>query len=153
MSASIGTATAEDIPQMAELLGVLFSQEKEFAPDSRRQAGGLRLIIESPGTGVILLQREGSRVVGMVNLLFTVSTFLGTRVAILEDMIVHPDFRGKGTGRALLNAAIERAKAEGCGRITLLTDMDNAAAKSLYRQAGFVESAMTPMRLMLPLDS
>jgi GNAT superfamily N-acetyltransferase len=86
----------------------------------------------------------------MVNLLFTFSTFLGSRVALLEDMIVDPVHRRKGAGTRLLQAARQTALAQGCGRITLLTDGANAEAKLFYRRMGFVESAMTPYRMMLP---
>jgi GNAT superfamily N-acetyltransferase len=147
----ITPATPEDVPQLCGLLAILFSQEVEFAPDADRQAAGLRAILSDPHVGAIQVAREGGEIVGMVNLLFTVSTFLGAKVALLEDMIVHPGQRGKGIGKALLHAAIERAKTEGCARITLLTDVDNAESKAFYRRAGFVESSMTPLRLMLPL--
>jgi ribosomal protein S18 acetylase RimI-like enzyme len=41
------------------------------------------------------------------------------------------------------------ARAEGCARITLLTDAANAGAQRLYARFGFACSSMTPMRLML----
>ena len=144
-------ATPEDIPQLCGLLAILFTGEVEFAPDAEKQAAGLRAILSDPAPGIILTAREGGEIVGMVILLFTVSTFLGGRVALLEDMIVRPRHRGKGHGARLLRAAIDHATTAGCRRITLLTDAANAEAKAFYRRAGFVESSMTPLRLMLPL--
>jgi len=82
-------------------------------------------------------------------LLYTMSTALGGRVAILEDMVVHPKHRNKGYGSLLLKAAITLAEQNNCLRITLLTDLKNNSAIKFYRQQGFVQSAMTPMRLML----
>jgi GNAT superfamily N-acetyltransferase len=148
---TISPATVEDVAPLCGLLAILFSQEVEFAPDAAKQAAGLRTILSDPRVGAILVVRENGAIVGMVSLLFTVSTFLGAKVALLEDMMVHPGQRGKGHGTRLLRAAIERAQAEGCARITLLTDGANAEAKAFYRRAGFVESTMTPLRLMLPL--
>jgi len=77
------------------------------------------------------------------------STALGGRVALLEDMVVRPDARGRGAGSLLLRAAVEFARAAGCLRITLLTDADNAAAQRFYARHGFGQSAMIPMRLPL----
>ena len=81
-------ATLDDIPQLCDLLTILFTQEADFQPDSAKQSQGLRQIIEHPEVGRILVLHDGSTVIGMVNLLFTISTALGTRVAILEDIIV-----------------------------------------------------------------
>ncbi len=146
----VRAASPEDISRLCELLVLLFSQEAEFSPDPARQARGLEAIMADPSAGVILVLKEGNEIVGMVNLLFTFSTFLGCRVALLEDMIVDPAHRRKGAGTMLLQAARRAASARGCGRITLLTDGANAEAKSFYRKMGFVESAMIPYRLMLP---
>lgn len=142
-------ATIDDIPQLCELLALLFAQEAEFAPDRNKQAAGLREIITHPEIGRILILREDAVVIAMVNLLFTVSTALGGRVALLEDMIVHPAYRGSGTGSRLLQAAMEFARSSGCLRITLLTDRDNVAAQGFYRHHAFKLSTMLPMRLSL----
>jgi ribosomal protein S18 acetylase RimI-like enzyme len=85
----------------------------------------------------------------MINLLYTVSTALGARVALLEDMVVLPQFRGVGAGSKLLQAAIAHARASGCKRITLLTDGDNEAAQKFYSNHGFTASRMVPFRLKL----
>ncbi|MBI1175275.1 MAG: GNAT family N-acetyltransferase [Sideroxydans sp.] len=150
MSARIEAATLDDIPQLCELLQVLFAQEREFQPDAARQAAGLREIIEHPDAGQILLLREGGEVVAMVGLLYTVSTARGGRVAMLEDMVVRPGRRGSGAGSALLQAAIAHAQAAGCSRITLLTDQDNETAIRFYRRHGFEVSGMLPLRLHFP---
>ncbi len=142
----IEPATPSDIPRLCELLALLFTQEAEFTPDTSKQAEGLRRIIESPSVGTILAAREDTSVVGMVNVLFTVSTALGTRVALLEDVIVDPARRGQGLGGRLIDAAIAFARNAGCRRITLMTDADNVDAQRLYRRHGFEASTMLTMR-------
>lgn len=145
----ISQANLDDIPQLCELLDLLFSQEAEFQLDHTAQVAGLQEIIKSPDCGRILVLRNGSSVIGMVNLLFTVSTALGGRVAILEDMIVRPEHRGGRAGSILLEAAIHFAKSAGCRRITLLTDRSNESARRFYIRHGFKLSKMVPMRLLL----
>ncbi|MGZ5007398.1 MAG: GNAT family N-acetyltransferase [Methylobacter sp.] len=145
----ITPAAVSDIPALCELLTILFSQEAEFKPDHDEQSRGLARIIGNPEIGLIVVARQDGRVVGMVNLLYTISTALGDRVALLEDMIVSPAARGSGVGSRLLEQAIQIARQNGCKRITLLTDRGNEPAQRFYRKHGFDFSAMIPMRLSL----
>jgi len=143
------TATHSDIPRLCELLAILFTQESEFSPNPTLQAQALRAILDAPETGTILVLREADGIVGMVSLLYTVSTFLGGRVALLEDMVVEPAQRGKGRGGEIVQGAIEHARKAGCRRITLLTDGHNMAARKFYETVGFQQSFMQPYRLHL----
>jgi GNAT superfamily N-acetyltransferase len=121
-------------------------QEADFTPDAERQRRGLRLILDNPEVGRIYCATRSEGVIGMITILFTVSTAEGGRAAWLEDMVVHPDWRRRGIGRHLLNHALAEAKMAGCTRITLLTDCENHQAMRFYSRAGFVHSAMTPFR-------
>lgn len=146
-SSNITLATEADIPALCDLLSILFSQEAEFKPDQQAQSKGIRMIIGNPEVGAVLVLRDDSKVLGMVILLYTVSTALGARVALLEDMVVAPGARGDGAGAALLSQAITHARQQGCQRVTLLTDGDNHAAHRFYARHGFVVSGMVPLRL------
>ncbi|MDO8940026.1 MAG: GNAT family N-acetyltransferase [Methylicorpusculum sp.] len=146
---SITPALVSDIPALCGLLAILFSQEAEFTPDSDAQQRGLRLIIDNPESGLILVARSRLNLVGMVSLLFTVSTALGNRVGLLEDMVVMPDHRKQGIGSQLLMCAIETARQKGCKRITLLTDHDCFSAHHFYQSHGFTKSPMIPFRIFL----
>lgn len=148
-SITITRASSPDVSALCELLHILFSQEAEFKPDREAQQRGLSRIIGDPVTGAILVARVDLELAGMVNILFTISTALGERVAILEDMVVAPRFRGSGVGSKLMAHAIQSARDSGCKRITLLTDRANESAQRFYQRHGFARSAMIPMRLML----
>ena len=145
----ITPAKTSDIPALYELLCILFSQETEFKPNHEAQSRGLSQIINSPEIGLIVVARQDSQVIGMVNLLYTVSTALGERVALLEDMVVSPNSRGSGVGSQLLEQAIQFARTNGCKRITLLTDSTNESAQHFYQKHGFGFSSMVPLRLSL----
>jgi GNAT superfamily N-acetyltransferase len=131
------------------LLHMLFSQEAEFTPNLAAQQRGLLKIIQNPEIGFILIAKVNGASFAMVNILFTVSTALGERVAILEDMVVSSAARGLGIGSQLIEFAIQEAKNQHCKRITLLTDLSNVAAQKFYQQHGFALSTMIPMRLSL----
>ena len=145
----IEQATASDIPQLAGLLTILFSQEADFHPDREKQMRALSLIIEAPDRGRILVARIGGKVAGMVSLLFTISTAEGGPACWLEDMVVLPEHRGNGSGSRLLRHAVGYARAQGFRRITLLTDRTNEKAVAFYQRHGFRPSEMIPLRLHL----
>lgn len=145
----IDLATIEDIPQLSILLESLFSQEIEFKPNRDIQSKGLSKIISNPEVGEIIVARKSSKLIGMVNLLYTVSTALGGQVAILEDMIVSPDSRGLGVGSKLIDYCLETAMQKGCKRISLLTDSNNTDAHKFYEKHGFVRSSMVTFRKTL----
>ena len=142
-------ARGADVPAMVDLLGYLFKQEADFVPAPDKQRRALKLILAQPTIGRLFVLTQGSEILGMVSLLFTISTAEGGKVAWLEDMVIHPEKRGKGMGTRLLRAAIDWARREGITRVTLLTDGDNKGARRLYSRHGFVASAMQPLRLGL----
>ena len=145
----IGPAQKKELPQLVELLGVLFAQEADFVPDAAKQKRALEAILGDPRIGRIYVAREAGRVVGMVSTLYTISTAEGGKAAWLEDMIVLPERRGQGIGAALLAHAVVGARDEGCLRLTLLSDEDNEQAHAVYAAEGFQFSGMRPMRLKL----
>src|SRR5213083_685859 len=145
----IEPAIFEDLDELSNLLGELFSQEKDFRPNKQKQLQGLRLIFEQPNRGRVFVLRRDRTIVGMINLLFTISTAEGGFVILLEDLVVHDAFQAKGYGSKLLNHAIDFAKKKNFLRITLLTDRPENVAQEFFRRHGFVESTMIPMRLWI----
>ena len=143
----IEPATEADLDELSQMLAELFAQESDFRPDKDRQLRGLRLIFEQPSRGRVFVLRRDGAIVGMINLLFTISTAEGGFVMLLEDLVVHKKYQGHGYGAKLLNYAIDFAKKKNFLRITLLTDRPENVAQEFFRRHGFVESSMIPMRL------
>ena len=143
----IEPATEADLDELSKLLGELFAHESDFRPDKDKQLRGLRLIFEQPSRGRVFVLRRNGAIVGMINLLFTISTAEGGFVMLLEDLVVHKEYQGKGYGRKLLQHAIDFAKQKNFLRITLLTDRPENVAQEFFRHHGFVDSSMIPMRL------
>jgi GNAT superfamily N-acetyltransferase len=145
----IEPATEADLDELSEMLGGLFAQESDFRPDKDRQLRGLRLIFEQPSRGRVFVLRRNGAIIGMINLLFTISTAEGGFVILLEDLVVHKEYQGKGYGSKLLRHAIDFAKQKNFLRITLLTDRPENVAQEFFRRHSFVESSMIPMRLWI----
>ena len=124
----------------------------DFKPDREVQQNGLRLILESPSKGRIFVMRNDHRIIGIVNLLFTISTAAGGMVILLEDFIIHPDFRGLGYGSNMLKHVRKFAKDKKFSRITLLTDKISSDSQKFFKSQGFNYSNMIPMRATVDLD-
>jgi ribosomal protein S18 acetylase RimI-like enzyme len=143
------TASIEDLPGLTDLVVDLFAASDEFDSNHDVQERGLALILEQPSRGRIFVVRNETRIIGMVNLLFTISTAMGGFVILMEDVIVHPAHRGQGYGTMLLDHVIEFAKQKDFKRITLLTDKISAESQHFFRKNGFEYSNMIPMRRII----
>ncbi len=87
--------------------------------------------------GEFLLAAADGEPVGVVQLRYRWSVWTASEDAWIEDVFVSEDARGTGLGRALVEAAIERARERGCRRIELDVDEANEPALALYHSLGF----------------
>lgn len=73
------------------------------------------------------------------------------RVMIVDVVDVEEARRRQGVGTALVEKAIEVARANDVDSVELLVNPDNDAAKDLYRKAGFVRTGKVHYRRILRL--
>ena len=145
----IDEATSADIPQLCELLAVLFTQEQEFKPDANKQRAALNMLVANPQRGRVFVLRDGGTALGMVSVQILVSTACGGDVLLMEDLVVRPACRNRGYGAALLEHVVDFARRHGYARITLLADAVNTEAQRFYCRHGFFVSDMLPCRMLL----
>jgi GNAT superfamily N-acetyltransferase len=83
--------------------------------------------------GLVAVDGE-DRPVGIAHVLFHRSTWSPTWYCYLEDLFVDPETRGKGVGRALIEATYREADAKGATRTYWSTQEFNYRARGLYDQ-------------------
>ena len=146
---SFRKAEIEDIAVLCELLWELFSQEVEFTPNKKIQEKALKKIIEDKSIGDIFVAVNENKVIAMVNVLYTISTALGEKVAILEDMVVSQNYKNQKIGSSLIEFTLDYLKKNSFKRVTLLTDSDNFNAHNFYKKHEFTKSSMVVFRKSL----
>ena len=86
---------------------------------------------------------EGESLLGIVHLVYHRSTWTMGPYCYLQDLFTAPQARGRGVGRALIEAVYARAAADGASRVHWLTQESNAAARALYervaQRSGFIQ--------------
>jgi len=97
----------------------------------------------APGEPVhALVAADAGRIVGLAHYLFHRNTLLVHDTCYMQDLFTVPQARGRGVGRALIEAVAERAKVAGSPRLYWHTHETNAAARRLYdavaQDTGFI---------------
>ena len=138
----------EDLERLVGLLDLLFTIEADFRPDPARQQQGLALLLGEERARVLVAERADG-VVGMCTGQLVVSTAEGGPALLVEDVVVDPDHRGRGVGRALLAALADWARGRGVRRLQLLADGTNGSALAFYDRLGWLATALVCRRLTL----
>jgi ribosomal protein S18 acetylase RimI-like enzyme len=131
---AVRVAPAREAGEVARLLAGFrdYYGQPEPADELIREVVGR--LIGDPGTEYLL---AGEPAAGVAQVRFRLSAWTGAEDAWIEDVFVEEQARGRGLGRALVEAAIERARARGCARIQLDANERNEGALALYRALGF----------------
>jgi ribosomal protein S18 acetylase RimI-like enzyme len=130
----IRRATPEEAEDVARLLHDFNSEYEERTPGVEALAGNYRQLLAA-GELVVLLAGEGPD--GFSQFRLKRSHYTGRPDAHVEELYVVPGLRGRGIGRALLEATMEAAREAGATHIELTTGEDDAEARGLYESAGF----------------
>ncbi len=152
----IAFLTAQDVTRYRSLMLHAYEHEADaFTSTVEERAAEPEFYwihrIGSPQGGrAVFGAREGSELVGAAGLIF--SRKPKTRHSVLLiGMYVHPNGRGTGIGRALLEAAQEHALArDGVRTMTLTVTEGNAGAIQLYESFGFKAFGSEPMAILTP---
>ena len=95
----------------------------------------LALLVRDASSTLIVARDDSGVIVGALTLaVYRVPT--GVR-SIIEDVVVDESARGRGTGEALMNYAIDLARDKGAQNISLTSNPMREAANKLYLRVGF----------------
>jgi ribosomal protein S18 acetylase RimI-like enzyme len=127
-------ATAEDAEAVGRLLDDFNREFDEPTPGAPVLADRVRLLLDHGDTIVLV---AGERPDGLAVLRFRPAIWAATIECYLAELYVVPERRGHGIGRALMEEAMDVARAEGATYMDLGTSEDDVAARALYESLGF----------------
>lgn len=138
--ARVWLAVPDEAEHVARLLAAFRSWYSRDWPSDNAFLAGVERLIEQPATEYLLgAPHDDAPPMAVAQLRYRYSLWTASDDCWLEDLFVEEPARGTGVGRAMIEAALERARAHGCRRIELDVDDDNAAARALYARLGFAE--------------
>lgn len=136
MSIRVRSVAATDKPEWLRLFREYIVFYKENVPDDVIELTWQRVLGQEDNMLALIATDERGHVVGIANLVFHRSTWSPTWYCYLEDLFVAPDTRGKGIGRALIEATYAEADKRGASRTYWATQEKNATARALYDRVG-----------------
>jgi ribosomal protein S18 acetylase RimI-like enzyme len=135
---SATTADVDKVLALADRLRVGVAPWREEAAVTTAVRGWVRAplaTVAEPGHAVLVAELDDV-VVGFVTL-SPGAHWAGDPDASIGELVVSAEAEGRGVGRALVEAALERARDNGCTRVSVSTGAANERARSLYRRLGF----------------
>src|SRR4051795_3223795 len=117
----IRPAVESDIPALMPLMRGYCDFYEADPPDSGLDKMARALIASEDSQGMLLGADQDGMAVGFAAVGWKWSSLRGARIAVLEDLFVAPDARGKGAADALIESSASRARDNGAPVMTWLT--------------------------------
>jgi|APCry1669189534_1035231.scaffolds.fasta_scaffold58552_2 ribosomal protein S18 acetylase RimI-like enzyme len=138
------TLTVQDYEQYKELISSF--RQTEFSVDQFSN------FVNKLGEHMqIWILEENSRILATATIMYETKLIFNVSVtAHIEDVCVHPDFRGKGIGSQIMDKVYQEAKARGCRKVTLVTSIDTI---KFYTKNDYEVRGVQLSRLITPQDS
>ena len=137
----IRRAEPADAATVAQLLHDFNTEFEDETPEVEALAGYCEPLIAS-GEITVLLGGEAPDGISVLRL--RPSFWTGRPEAYLQELYVAASVRGRGIGRALLEATMDAARKAGATGIDLNTGETDTTARALYESAGFTNLEPPP---------
>ena len=131
---AVRLATAADAEDIGRLLHDFNTEYDDPTPGAARLAERIKSLLAGGDTAVLL---GGGGPDGVAVLRFRPAIWSEALECYLAELYVVPAQRGRGLGRALMNAAMELARQTGADYMDLGTSEADVAARALYESLGF----------------
>ena len=143
-------AGPEETDTIARLLVAFRDHLGQHMPPAEEMLASVeRIVTERDSEFLLASVDEGAPAAAVLQLRFRWSVWKSAPDAWIEDVFVSEDARRSGLGDALVNLALDRARARGARRIELDCFEDNDPALALYERNGFSRTSKGPSLALL----
>jgi len=135
-------ATESDLPAIGKLLEDL----TDAMDDTEGINTGIALktceqLLNDASSHFLVAAMEGTPV-GFINFTVRQTILHRSPSALIDELVVAEEYRGKGVGRQLVQAAIEKCRELECCEVEVSTEKTNLKARTFYKKCGFEERGM-----------
>jgi GNAT superfamily N-acetyltransferase len=157
ISTRVRAATHDDLPAILAAVAELLTELGSRPPRTSAMLKTAHALLEDPRLGALLVaegDREGAvPIVGVLGASYQLALHVPGRYALIQDLWVHPSWRGRSVGRELLAALFALAREQGMARAEVglprESFADIRATEGFYARNGF-EHLGARMRRILP---
>lgn len=141
-------AGANDIDLLITMMRQFYLLEQiPFQEDIARSA--LTTLVKDPALGWITLPMLEDTPAGYAVITYGFSLEFHGRFALLDELFIRAEYRGKGIGKQILQSLIQRCRGRGIAALRLEVDHENPRAQALYQKSGFQAHQRAIMTLWL----
>ena len=135
---SIRAALPSDLEGLLALYSHLNPSDEPVSRDLA--ASRLDAIRQIPGSGVLLGLLDDQLVASCTLIVIPNLTNGGKPYGLIENVVTHAGYRGRGYGTSILHAAAKAAWDAGCYKVMLMTGSKQPSTLKFYENAGFEQS-------------
>jgi len=149
MEAKIRTARISDFDILIKLVEEYYQYDSlDF--DEKRIGAALRKLLQDVNLGCAWIVEQGTEVAGYVLLTFNYDLEFGGYEGLITDLFLREKFRGRGTGRLMIERVEAHCRANGISTVELQVEIENTSAQSFYNKLGFSRLPRLVMSRRIP---
>jgi GNAT superfamily N-acetyltransferase len=152
LKCEVRTASLADVPAVVAGLGELLVElgGKPAATSALEETA--RTLISDPGAGVLLVAESQGDIVGVLGVSWQIAIRIPGRYGLIQELWVHPAWRGMRVGGELLTALFEIARERQVARLEVGLPSERfphlGATEAFYTNNGFTTIGMRMRRVL-----
>jgi GNAT superfamily N-acetyltransferase len=133
----IRKATKSDLPVIKKMLAELIhAMHNTEGVDIGIALATCERLLNDARSHFLVATAQGTPI-GVINFTVRQTVLHRSPSAMIDELVVTKEYQGKGIGKQLVLAAIERCRQLGCCEVEVSTEQTNVKARKFYKKCGF----------------